>query len=377
MTPSFLAATLLGLTTAQTIGTTPEVQPKLTTWKCTKADGCKALDTAIVLDALRHNIHPKTNSSASCGDRNTPLNPTVCPDQDICSQNCVIEGIQNYTTQAVFTNGDKLRLDMYNPSGEYMSPRVYLLAGGKEEYEMLQLNGNELSFDVNMSKLPCGMNSALYLSEMKADGGRSKLNTAGATLGTGYCDAQCSVKPFINGEVGTTTMFPDEKWLTLYRAMSIAKALAATKWTFGRPIVGQTKLRPMSAPKRGFLDALAMIVAWLVFAARQAAEITLTTSGIPRTSTALVSRLTRLDLSPSSLSSRLSMACSKPSFGSTSRTAWSSKTPCRTSLWTRPGAQLSLVRENTTSSVATKPWATLWSAVWSLYSVSGGTRAVA
>lgn len=92
-------------------------------------------------------------------------------------------------------------MDMFNPAGDYMSPRVYLLAEGEEKYEMLQLNGNEFSFDVDMSQLPCGMNSALYLSEMDAAGGRSDLNPAGAAFGTGYCDAQCGVKPFINGEV--------------------------------------------------------------------------------------------------------------------------------------------------------------------------------
>ncbi|KAH4805780.1 hypothetical protein HBI23_153670 [Parastagonospora nodorum] len=197
---SIFAATLLGLAAAQTLGTTPEVRPKLATWKCTKAGGCKPQNTAIVIDALRHNIHPKTNSTASCGDRNNPLNPTACPDKEACAQNCVMEGIQNYTTQAVFTDGGKLRLDMFNPSGEYMSPRVYLLAEGEEKYEMLQLNGNEFSFDVDMSQLPCGTNSALYLSEMDVNGGRSDLNPAGAAFGTGYCDAQCGVKPFINGE---------------------------------------------------------------------------------------------------------------------------------------------------------------------------------
>lgn len=52
-----------------------------------------------------------------------------------------------------------------------------------------------------MDKLPCGMNSALYLSEMLADGGKSELNRGGAYWGTGYCDAQCYTTPFINGEV--------------------------------------------------------------------------------------------------------------------------------------------------------------------------------
>jgi cellulase len=66
----------------------------------------------------------------------------------------------------------------------------------------MSLLGNELSFDVELSKLPCGMNGALYLSDMELDGGRSVsggLNPAGAEYGTGYCDAQCPVSDFING----------------------------------------------------------------------------------------------------------------------------------------------------------------------------------
>lgn len=52
---------------------------------------------------------------------------------------------------------------------------------------------------VDVSNLPCGMNGALYLSEMEASGGRSSLNPAGATYGTGYCDAQCFSTAWVNG----------------------------------------------------------------------------------------------------------------------------------------------------------------------------------
>jgi cellulase len=96
-----------------------------------------------------------------------------------------MEGISDYTQYGVSTDGGNMRLDMYNPSGGVASPRLYLLAEDEKNYEMLQLTGNELSFDVDVSKLPCGMNGALYLSEMKADGGRSDLNPGGASYGTG------------------------------------------------------------------------------------------------------------------------------------------------------------------------------------------------
>jgi cellulose 1,4-beta-cellobiosidase len=66
---------------------------------------------------------------------------------------------------------------------------------------MFNLLNKEFTFDVDMSKLPCGTNGALYFSEMLANGGKSELNPAGSAYGTGYCDAQCPAPPFINGEV--------------------------------------------------------------------------------------------------------------------------------------------------------------------------------
>ena len=71
-------------------------------------------------------------------------------------------------------------------------------------YQMFKLLNQEFTFDVDMSNLPCGLNGALYLSQMDQDGGMSKFptNKAGAKYGTGYCDSQCprDIK-FINGQV--------------------------------------------------------------------------------------------------------------------------------------------------------------------------------
>jgi cellulose 1,4-beta-cellobiosidase len=46
------------------------------------------------------------------------------------------------------------------------------------------------TFDVDGSKLRCGLNGALYFVEMGEDGGMAKYatNKAGAKYGTGYCD---------------------------------------------------------------------------------------------------------------------------------------------------------------------------------------------
>ena len=66
---------------------------------------------------------------------------------------------------------------------------------------MFYLPNKEFTFDVDVSKLPCGLNGALYFVEMEESGGSYPTNTAGASYGTGYCDAQCPHDmKWINGE---------------------------------------------------------------------------------------------------------------------------------------------------------------------------------
>ena len=59
-------------------------------------------------------------------------------------------------------------------------------------YRMFNMLNREIAVDVDLSKLGCGMNFALYLIEMDEDGGKSKSGLSGARYGTGYCDAQPS-----------------------------------------------------------------------------------------------------------------------------------------------------------------------------------------
>lgn len=89
-----------------------------------------------------------------------------------------------------------------NDNGANVGSRVYLMASD-EKYRLFNLLNKEFTFDVDVSKLPCGLNGAVYFSEMDEDGGLSKFetNAAGAKYGTGYCDSQCPVDiKFINGE---------------------------------------------------------------------------------------------------------------------------------------------------------------------------------
>jgi cellulose 1,4-beta-cellobiosidase len=90
-------------------------------------------------------------------------------------------------------------------------------------YKKFKLKNQEFTFDVDVSKLPCGINGALYFVEMEADGGAHYAgNNAGAKYGTGYCDAQCphDIK-FIAGEANVIDWRPNP--LDLSNNMGIGK----------------------------------------------------------------------------------------------------------------------------------------------------------
>jgi len=192
---------LLNLAASQQVGITiPEVHPGLTTYKCTRAGGCTAQNTFVVAEQDARTVRAVSGTGICKEPGARGLNKTLCPDAATCAKNCALEGV-NYTSIGVNTNADSLKLDMYVGSVG-VSPRVYLLDHNGKNYEDLRLLNAEISFDVDVSKLPCGMNGAFYLSEMNITGGRSDLNPAGASMGTGYCDAQCyNSYTWINGVV--------------------------------------------------------------------------------------------------------------------------------------------------------------------------------
>jgi len=79
------------------------------------------------------------------------------------------------------------------------------------KYQMFNLIGKEFTFDVDVSKLPCGLNGALYFVEMAADGGINKGNNkAGAKYGTGYCDSQCPHDIKFNGKANVEGWNPSD-----------------------------------------------------------------------------------------------------------------------------------------------------------------------
>jgi cellulose 1,4-beta-cellobiosidase len=89
---------------------------------------------------------------------------------------------------------------------------------------MFKLIGNEFTFDVDLSQLPCGLNEALYFVSMPQKG----QGTPGAKYGTGeslfrrcstymlirdkgYCDAQCARDlKYIDGKANAEGWRPSE-----------------------------------------------------------------------------------------------------------------------------------------------------------------------
>nr|ATQ35969.1 endo-beta-1,4-glucanase [Talaromyces piceae] len=194
----------LPLASAQSRGTA-DAHPQLVTYKCTTGGGCQEQSTSVVLDFTFHWIHEK-DGDTPCTN-NGSVDSSLCPDTETCTQNCVVDGTTDYAATGVSTSGSSLTLHQFtersNGELDVTSSRLYLLDSTGEEYVQLQLLNQEFSFDVDVSTLVCGMNGALYLSEMQSTGGQSSASPAGAAFGAGYCDAQCPTLEWLNGTVNT------------------------------------------------------------------------------------------------------------------------------------------------------------------------------
>ena len=57
-------------------------------------------------------------------------------------------------------------------------------------YRTFHLLNKELTFDIDVSAVGCGLNAAVNLNGMPADGGSELFGYAGAAYGTGFCDGQ-------------------------------------------------------------------------------------------------------------------------------------------------------------------------------------------
>ncbi|KAL9096732.1 MAG: hypothetical protein Q9165_001220 [Trypethelium subeluteriae] len=205
-----LLALSLRAARAQQVGTlTPETHPTLNTQTCT-ASGCTTTANKVVLDANWRWTH-STSGSTNCYTGNT-WDATLCPDDATCAANCALDGADYEGTYGVSASGSSLKIDFVTQSAQKnVGARTYLMANDNE-YQMFNLLNKEFTFDVDVSKLGCGLNGALYFVAMSADGGKAAYpgNKAGAAYGTGYCDSQCPRDlKFINGKANVEGWTPD------------------------------------------------------------------------------------------------------------------------------------------------------------------------
>ncbi len=198
-----LVVAIFAAVDGQQVGTyTPENHPPLTIQSCTGPGNCQTEQTSVVIDSNWRWTHA-TCSTQNCYTGNT-WDKNLCPDGVTCAQNCALDGADYEGTHGVFSSGSSLKLNFVTHSrcSTNIGSRVYLLES-ESKYKLFKLKNREFSFDVDVSKLPCGLNGALYFVEMDADGGTGQFpaNKAGAKYGTGYCDAKCphDIK-FIDGE---------------------------------------------------------------------------------------------------------------------------------------------------------------------------------
>jgi cellulose 1,4-beta-cellobiosidase len=155
--------------------------------QCTGTGGksCTTKTGSITLDANWRWAHT-TGGSTNCYTGNT-WDSSSCASGTACAKNCAIDGADYSGTYGITTSGNALSLKFVT-KGSYstnIGSRTYLM-DTDSKYQMFNLIGNEFTVDVDVSKLPCGLNGALYFVEMAADGGINKGNNkAGAKYGTG------------------------------------------------------------------------------------------------------------------------------------------------------------------------------------------------
>ncbi len=162
------------------------------------------LDSSITLDANWRWLRKVPTNNENCFSGT--WNPLVCTDPVECNRQCALEGVSSdqYSGTYGISIRDKdtvtLKYITYGPYGRSVGSRIYIMDPSKEKYLGFNLLGKEISITVDISRLPCGLNGAVYLAEMPLDGGLNSLNNAGAPFGTGYGDAQCPTDiKFING----------------------------------------------------------------------------------------------------------------------------------------------------------------------------------
>lgn len=202
----------LGFAAAQHVGREQAETHPVLEWKRCQADStCETVTGEVTVDSNWRWVHRKAGF-VSCIEWSTwtdELYDVEDPNPGLTyAEECAIEGADYERSYGVATKNDTLS-QRYRTNVDFSTnynSRLFLLES-KHKYQMFTLLDNELAFDVDLSTVDCGLNSALHFVAMDPDGGMAKYpsNRAGAEYGTGYCDATCSRSArFVGGRVSTS-----------------------------------------------------------------------------------------------------------------------------------------------------------------------------
>ncbi|KAI0802826.1 glycoside hydrolase family 7 protein [Xylaria sp. FL0064] len=183
---------LVATAKAQCAGTlTAETHPALTWSQCSSGGSCSTVSGKVVIDSNWRWVHDSSGTNCYTGNE---WDTSLCADATSCVTECCLDGADYAGTYGATTSGNALTLKFVTqgPYSTNIGSRLYLMKDDST-YQSFKLLGNEFTFDVDVSNLPCGLNGALYFVSMDLDGGMAKYsgNKAGAKYGTGYCDSQC------------------------------------------------------------------------------------------------------------------------------------------------------------------------------------------
>lgn len=127
-----LAASLLGLTRSQQVGTQQtETHPKLTWSKCSSGGSCASQSGEVVIDSNWRWLHG-TSDTTNCYDGNEWT--SVCSTATDCASKCALEGAEYSKTYGSSTSGNALTLKFVTKHeyGTNIGSRFYLMNGASK-----------------------------------------------------------------------------------------------------------------------------------------------------------------------------------------------------------------------------------------------------
>lgn len=192
-------------------------------------------NTYLTLDSNWRWIHA-AKGYANCFSGSS-WDSSYCPDIETCSKNCVIDGVTDSDWKSVYgvsISGNAATLKYV--TGPNAGSRLYIVSADKKSYQGFDMRGKEVSFTVDVSSLPCGLNGAVYFTEMPLVNSHS--SGLDASFGINYGDAQCpkDIK-YIGGKanMGAKGACSNEYdiWEANSRAQSIALHPCSIRGVYG------------------------------------------------------------------------------------------------------------------------------------------------